>query len=340
MQFNQLSTIKVSVIIPVYNAEDYILNSLNSILQQTHKSLEIWVIDDASTDKTIENIQSLSDDRIKLIKKTKNSGYTDSLNYGLEVATGKYIARMDADDISYPERIAKQVAYMESQPDCVVCGSWITLVPGGKLLTYPVTHEDIVAQLLRVNAMCHPSVMIRKSVIDQHELRYNREYEPAEDYDMWSRMAFLGKLHNIPEPLLQYRLHDNQISTTKYEIQRAHMRAVRLKLLQLHHPTSNSEVYNTMPILTGMSVTNWLKNKYAALDELNKLQGKLPVAVIQNFVQYQKKEVIRNITRRENKYTLKVWMSILVRCPEAFINLGLKHTITFLIRSLHFVIFK
>lgn len=328
--FNSL----VTVILPLYNAEAYISNTVQSILDQTYTNIELIIIDDASIDNSIKIVQSFDDKRITLIQKAVNTGYTDSLNMGLELAKGKYIARMDADDIAHPERIAKQVAYMEANSTCVLCGTWITLIPGNKLLTYPILHEDIVAQLLRVNAICHPSVMMRKSTIDAFQLRYDRDYEPTEDYELWTRMALIGKLHNIPEALLQYRLHPGQISKTKNEIQKAHMRAVRLKFIQSHNKQNDGELFITSPDTKQANIAVWLKIKYDSLTIFARKEGILPTSSIRSFVAYQKKELIRNITKRENKYTFKVWINICTRCPEAFYYLGVKHTLTFLFRSI------
>ena len=133
----------VSVLMPVYNCADFIESSVESILLQTFSDFEFLIIDDFSTDGTYEYLQSLTDSRIKLIRKSKNTGYAISLNIGLNNARGKYIARMDADDISLPERFARQVSFMDNQPEVVVCGSWYENIGNGKgLVKYPLKMKN------------------------------------------------------------------------------------------------------------------------------------------------------------------------------------------------------
>jgi glycosyltransferase involved in cell wall biosynthesis len=327
----------VTILLPVYNCVNYIQESLGSILNQTFRNLEVIVIDDASTDKTVEAIQAITDDRIKLIQKPINTGYTDSLNMGLEIARGKYIARMDADDIAYPERIAKQVAYMETHPECVLCGTWINLIPENKLHTYPINHEEIVAQLFRINALCHPSVMMRKSVIEEHQLRYDHNYEPTEDYELWTRMALVGQIHNIPEPLLDYRVHVQQISATKNAIQKAHLKNIRNKFIKEINTEINASIFDIeKPAnLSLAEIPDWLKSKYSTLNQISTFKDHpFTETSIHIFIAFQKKELIRNITKRANKVNLFAWFGILRNVPEAYRYLGVTHTTTFFLRSI------
>lgn len=328
--------ILVSIILPSYNCEIYISETIASIVNQAYSNLEIIIIDDASTDNTCDIIQSFKDDRIKLIKKPVNTGYTDSLNMGLEIATGKYIARMDADDIAHPERIEKQLAFMEANPDVVLCGTWINLIPSGKLHTYPIQHEAIVAQLLRINAFCHPSIMMRKSVIDEHNLRYDKSYEPTEDYELWTRLALLGRVHNIPEPLLQYRLHEQQVSSVKNEIQKANLKAVRNKFIKKISNTIDEDIFETdISVENGNEGVKYLINKYQKLDELKRYSNSvIPVLSIREFIRYQKKEIIRDLSKRINKTKLNTILYLLITRPEALRILGIKHSITFTGRAI------
>lgn len=225
-------TPKITVLLPVYNCELYIQTAVESILNQTFTDFELLVIDDASTDATVSILKKIDDSRIQLIEKTVNSGYTNSLNYGLRQAKGQYIARMDGDDISYPERFAKQITYLETHPEVVVCGTTYKIVGNDKRITLPEHHEAIKISLLWGNCISHPSVMIRKKVLDQYSIQYDTSKEPAEDYDMWVRLLSLGKLHNLQEVLLEYRVYGNQVSRKRAEEQKKNDIAAKLKLLQ------------------------------------------------------------------------------------------------------------
>ncbi|WP_452224240.1 glycosyltransferase family 2 protein [Lacinutrix chionoecetis] len=221
----------ISVLIPTYNCEDYIKDAVQSILNQSYSNFECIIIDDCSTDQTVSKIKAFNDNRIKLIVKPKNSGYTKSLNYGLTIAKGKYIARMDGDDISLPNRFEKQIEVLEKNHDIVVCGSIFKILDSDVVISAPEEHDDIKLALLRESCIGHPTAIIRKSTLDKNNINYNTEYEPAEDYDLWVRLSQLGKLYNIQEVLFLYRVHDNQVSTTKKEIQRKSASKSRFNML-------------------------------------------------------------------------------------------------------------
>lgn len=207
---------QISVVMPVYNCIAYIKESVGSILAQTFIDFELLIIDDHSTDGTYEYLQQLSDPRIVLIRKTQNSGYAKSLNMGLDRAKGKYIARMDGDDIALPERFAKQVAYMDNDPEVLVCGSSYQIVGTDTIVQLPLTYEAAKVVSIMNVPVAHPTAFIRQSVLIQHQLRYNEQLEPTEDYDLWTRILEIGKIENLPEVLLLYRKHSEQESITKY----------------------------------------------------------------------------------------------------------------------------
>jgi len=207
---------KISVLMPVYNSELYIRDAVDSILNQTFSDFEFIIIDDASTDKSVEIIQSYSDPRIQLIVKPKNSGYTDSLNYALTIAKGEYIARMDSDDISLPTRFEKQIEVLQKNNEVVVCGTWIAVF-GNNMESYifeaPQNSTEIKLTFLSYDCIAHPSVMFRKSCMEN--LEYKKEFVPAEDYKLWSEIIINHDFHIIQEPLVRYRQHEKNISKTK-----------------------------------------------------------------------------------------------------------------------------
>ncbi len=202
----------VSVLLPVYNCEKYVFEAVQSILNQTYSHFELLIIDDCSTDTTLQICKSFNDDKIIIIEKEKNSGYTNSLNYGLSVAKGKYIARMDGDDISLPTRFERQVAFMEVNEDVVVCGTLFSVIGSEIVSQGPERNDEIQMKFISHDCIGHPTVMIRKAVLLDNNIIYDTAKEPAEDFDLWVRLFSYGKLHNLQEALLKYRVHDNQIS--------------------------------------------------------------------------------------------------------------------------------
>jgi glycosyltransferase involved in cell wall biosynthesis len=203
---------KISVLLPVYNCELYIIEAIDSILNQTFTDFELLIIDDASTDNTVSIIKSYTDSRIILTQKPINLGYTDSLNYGLKIAKGEYIARMDGDDISMPNRFEKQIAFLDKNQDVVLCGANYTIIGSDKCTQLPNKNDEIQIQFIRNNCIAHPVVMFRNSVFKENAIFYDVTKEPAEDFDLWVRLLNYGKLHNLPDTLLMYRVHQNQVS--------------------------------------------------------------------------------------------------------------------------------
>lgn len=205
---------KVTVLMPVYNGAKYLREAIKSILGQTFKYFEFLIIDDGSTDKSLEIIKSYGDDRIKLVT-IKHAGIVGALNRGLDLAQGEYIVRMDADDISCPDRLEKQVRFMDAHPQVGVCGSCVKIFTRFKLLGYviklPTEPETIKSELKIHNVIQHPSVIIRKSFFDKYKLRYSEKFPHAEDYDLWVRVSKLFPLANIPEVLLYYRYRPQSV---------------------------------------------------------------------------------------------------------------------------------
>lgn len=213
---------KISVIMPAYNAEKYIKTSVDSILNQTFCDFELIVINDCSNDSTGEILLSYRDERLICLNNEKNLGVARTLNRGLAAARGEYIARMDADDISEPHRLEKQLAYMEEHPQTVVCGSKITVFyeTGEQAVChYPQQDRQIKTTLLFSCPFAHPSVMIRGEVLRKQGLCYEEAFEKVEDYRLWTRLAKSGEFVNLPEPLLRYRKHPGQVCATSPQAQ-------------------------------------------------------------------------------------------------------------------------
>lgn len=213
------SEVIVSVILPVYNAELYIIEALKSILDQTYSNTEVLIFDDCSNDNSIEAIYSITDDRVKLEESKENKGYTYWLNEGLKRASGKYIARMDADDISDITRFEKQVSLLEANENIGLVGTNCLFIDGeGRVLRLketPKSDEEIRWTLMLDNPFIHPSVMFRAEIIRAKQLYYDTEFQPTEDYLMWTNILRYCQGANIQEPLIKYRIHDGQISFEK-----------------------------------------------------------------------------------------------------------------------------
>lgn len=224
----------VTVLLPVYNGEKYLREAIDSILTQTYTNFEFLIINDGSTDRTEEIILSYTDPRIVYVKNEQNLRLIATLNKGLKLAKGKYIARMDADDISLPERLEKQVAYMEKHPAVGLCGSYIQTLEAGTeyIIKYQTASDEIKFKLLFDTHFPHPAAMLRKSVLDEYNLEYEQKYIHAEDYVLWNRMALHTGLHNIPEVLVWKRSHDGQVSIVHNELQQQVMSGFRKELME------------------------------------------------------------------------------------------------------------
>ncbi len=211
----------VTVVLPVYNRPN-VIKTIESILNQTYKNLEILIIDNCSTDKTVEEIRKIQDDRIRLIINEKNMGQTYSINRGLELSRGKYIARIDSDDIALPSRIEKQVEFLENNPEFVLCGSWVKYISDDDEELYTVktcsTYEGMKFMQTIACGMYHPASMYRKDIIDTYNIRYDYNIHMAEDYDLWAKLMQHGKALNLPEVLLYYRRGSSNDSEKHREI--------------------------------------------------------------------------------------------------------------------------
>lgn len=211
----------VSVITSVYNCEKYIAEMIDSILKQTYKDWELIIFDDASTDNTWDIILNYQDCRIKKFRNNENQGLTVNLNKALKIATGEYIARIDGDDVAYPRRLEKQVRFMNEHPDLVLLGCWMKSF-GSKEL---IMQKEIDFEVLKINLLFnviafHPSFIMRRDVLYKHHIHYNEYLKCAQDYDLEYQLSKHGKIENIPEILMKYRVHEGQVTTSKLEEQK------------------------------------------------------------------------------------------------------------------------
>ena len=209
----------ISVLLPAYNSEDYIAETIDSILRQTLDDFEILVINEfGSDDQTVEIIEMFHDDRIKIVQNEERLGLAESLNKGMKMARGKYIARIDADDLSSPDRFEKQVRFLDENPEYGVCGSWQHhFGPDTDMIhRVPVSHEALKAQFLYRCELCHSTLMLRREAFIDNGLFYDPS-RAAEDYELWTRAVYCFKFANLPEVLGEYRVGGGNITAQKID---------------------------------------------------------------------------------------------------------------------------
>lgn len=210
----------VSIILPVYNGAKYLKESIDSILGQTYDNFELIIINDGSIDDSLSIMKSYSDGRIRIINNEINLKLIGTLNKGILLSKGKYIARMDADDISLPTRLEKQIALLELNPAIGLVGtSFEKIGDETGIVHYPLDHENLKFSAVYFNPFLHPSVVIRKSILEDNNLKFNFNYLHAEEYKLWTELLLVTRACNIQIPLMQYRIHAIQISQRFADVQ-------------------------------------------------------------------------------------------------------------------------
>ncbi len=281
----------VTVLMPVFNAESFLPEAIESILKQTFSDFELLMINDCSTDRSVEIINSYKDSRIRLVSNEKNIKLIATLNKGLEIARGKYIARMDADDISHRERIEKQVRFMESHPDVGLCSCWFeTFGNGNKIVNYPEHNDDIRIMLLYQSPFCHASVVYRTEVLRKIDFRYSTDFIHAEDLEAWVTLAGVTRIANVPEVLYRVRMHHSSVSSVHSNIQQENtLKALRIQFEKIGLNVSDSEI----SLFREIAYSNFnAERKYieqaerllSALADANKKSGYLPQKALNRFV--------------------------------------------------------
>lgn len=281
----------VSVIMPAYNAESYIEESILSLIHQTYQNWELIIVNDGSTDQTVEIARSFlkKDNRLRLINNETNEGLIVTRNKGLESAKGKYIANLDSDDIALPNRLKKQVAFLEKHQEYVLLGAGcIHIDKEGKKLAevernIPNTH--LKSLLLFSNYFINSTVMFRTEEVKK--VTYQKGFAPAEDYELFSQIGKYGEIGNLPEPLVKYRIHDHNISSLKKEEQqKAISNIIKNQLQSLGIIPSDNELKLHVSLVDGFfewselpQVETWLSK----LIERNTVVRKYPIDIFNYF---------------------------------------------------------
>jgi glycosyltransferase involved in cell wall biosynthesis len=238
----------VSVVMPVRNGDLYLAEAIESILEQTYQNFEFIIINDASDDQTPQILTHYQkqDARIVVLHNRKNLGVAASLNKGIDVTKGTYIARMDADDISMPDRLSKQVAFLEKHTHIGVLGTAIRYVKDdqlGKVITYRNNSFVLKWECLIHNPVAHPTVLMRSDVIHKAG-RYSEQHPHTEDYELWSRLIFKHKIKfaNINQVLLHYRIHAASVTRNNQEIHFILNQNVSKRNIHNYYPVTDAEV--------------------------------------------------------------------------------------------------
>ena len=242
----------VSVIMPAYNAQLYVAQAIESILNQSYRNYEFIIVDDASTDKTSKILTDFKkrDKRIILVRTKKNEGVTRSLNKALKITKGKYIIRMDADDWSYPDRFRLQVELMNKNPNVVVSGSHIEVCDQNLnpryVRRYQLDDTNIRKHLFRYSPFAHPATIWRAIVLKKE--KYNVILTVCQDYELYFRVGAIGKFMNLDKILLKLRMHSQSVSTTKNDLQLKNTVLIRLHAVLLlgYNMSKLDKVYNLM----------------------------------------------------------------------------------------------
>jgi glycosyltransferase involved in cell wall biosynthesis len=209
---------KVSVLMPMFNSEKYIGMAIESILNQTFKDFELIILNDGSTDNSKKIVESYSDSRIILIENTQNQGLARTRNRLIAEAKGDFLAWLDSDDIALPQRLQIQVDFLEKNPNHALVASWARIIgsnnlPTGNFVKSYIPNTDLSALLLFVNYIVQSSVMLRRNLLpDEH---YNLDFPPTEDYELWVRIAKKHPIAILNDILVDYRVHDSNISFTQ-----------------------------------------------------------------------------------------------------------------------------
>lgn len=222
----------VSVLMPVHNAEEYLKESIDSILNQSLTDFEFIIINDGSNDQSHNIISSYVDYRIVYVNNESNKGVTHCLNQGLELCKGIFIARMDSDDISERGRLDSQVSFLKKNRNIGVCGSNMRVFGEFETeLIYPETHFRIMEKMFYENPIAHPTVMIRRSLLIDNNLNYPLIYPAAEDYGLWMHLRRKTQFYNIQEFLVNYRYHPKQVRAVENKVQNDSIQKIRIQLI-------------------------------------------------------------------------------------------------------------
>jgi glycosyltransferase involved in cell wall biosynthesis len=271
---------KISVVMPVYKGDEYLSEAVDSILNQTFSDFEFIIICDDPTNETrcILDKYQQNDSRMKIYYQERQ-GLVNSLNRGISLAKGEYIARMDADDVSLPTRFEKQVEFMDNNPEIGISGTWVKLI--GKapefVLKHPCDHETIQSSMLFFCTIAHPSVILRRETFCKNGLCYNQDETYAEDYGLWVRAATVLRFANIPQLHLYYRMHDSNTNVTIQKEVSGNIRLSQIRQLCINPTKVEFETHEALSCYIFESNKDFISNAKSWLEKLQYANSRVKI---------------------------------------------------------------
>jgi len=319
---------EISVIMPVYNGEKYLKDAIESVLNQTYTDFELIILNDKSTDSTKEIILSFQrkDSRIVFIDRENNVGPATLRNEGFDVAKGKFIALLDADDLAMPTRFEKQIQALKSNPEIGVCGSWFTTFGENhkdKVIKHPKFHDEIKVSFLVDCTIGNSTAFFRKEILG--EIRYDKDYVPVEDFHLWSRLIVKTNFYIVQESLVMYRIHDSNISQTKIDNVKKSNRRIKIGLLkQFDIEDTNPNINSFINLIEGQSGLSFEEIiKICECDTILKNQNsKLKNFNFDLLKKMLQKQLIRIVKKAEKK-NMKLLNYIKINKPGVYKNIKL-----------------
>lgn len=283
---------KVTVLMAVHNGMPYLSEAVDSILGQSFRDFEFLVIDDASTDGSLDLLHKYSDKRIRIISNMNQLELARSLNLGIDSASGDYIARMDHDDISLPTRLAEQVRFLDTHSEIDVVGTDARTIGAiEQVWSYPKDDDGIRSEFIFNSALVHSSVMIRNSTFKHYKLRYDPEFKRAQDYELWTRSALYLRFANLNKELVRYRIHENQIGNKQAVQQQKMAKKIRdreLLYLGIQASEKQAELHNRASVwdfLTPGVELDGLERWFLELDRSNRLAKHYPIEAFRSVLE-------------------------------------------------------
>jgi glycosyltransferase involved in cell wall biosynthesis len=235
----------VSVLLAAHDDASFLAEAIDSILRQTLDDFELVIVDDASTDGTATLLDTVDDKRLRVVRNEEQAGLAASLNRGLDVAEGRYVARLDADDVALPERLERQVERIRAEPRCAVVGSAVVDLDEdgrpGSVHVLPAGPTPLRWHALFSSPFFHPTVLVDREVLDAHNLRYDLEFLESEDYDLWTRLFAFVDGANLSTPLVRKRVHSGQASVRRRDVQESFQRRVAVREIGRVAPDRDAE---------------------------------------------------------------------------------------------------
>ncbi len=262
LSINALKDSQLTVLMPVYNAGCHLREAIDSVLMQTYCNFEFLIINDGSTDESVEIIKSYDDHRIRLLHNDRNLGLVATLNKGLDLVRTRYMARMDADDISRPQRFERQLRAMRKDSNIIACGTACQKFGAQHhSLVFPARHDEIYCGLLFTSTLVHAAVMFDMEMMNREGYRFDPDYVHAEDYELWTRLGVKYRLANLADIHHDYRMHESQVSQVHTSIQTGNsLRIQKTMLRRLGFEPSAEEM--------ALHSTFYMRRKSRSLDYL------------------------------------------------------------------------